>query len=86
MKRAELLRHLVMNAMADDYEEFDVIHANVADDSERCGVPFDRSDTLHALIEVVHDGLAKAYRFEGEPEGEMDGVPPIAEIETPFTI
>ena len=66
MDRNELVRRLVLNAIADDYENVDqVILRHVADGCARCGIKVERSDIVDALTGLVRDGLAKAYLLSG---------------------
>ena len=87
MKRTELIRIFVLNAMVDDYESFEQISKDIARDNERCGITANRSDILDALTTLIKDGLVQAYRYSGPPRNEFDkiqGVPPLDEIDNPW--
>jgi hypothetical protein len=77
---------MIMDATCEDYEDLEMICKVVERDTARCGMPVGRADILGALAAVVRNGLVMAYRFVGEPLGEVQGLPPIEEMEIPHTI
>jgi hypothetical protein len=82
--RNELVRRLVLNAICDDYENVDqVILRDVAQDAAKLGLDLERPDVVAALANLVHDGLAKAYRLSSKAE-ELEGMPPLDVVEEDF--
>jgi len=72
----ELIRMLVLNEIADDYEEPKHLHEQLASLAERCGMTIQPLDVRHALIDLVRIGWAKAYRLsQKEPVEEVRGTP-----------
>src|SRR5579862_430345 len=87
MKRNELIRIFVLNAMVDGYVSFQHISEYVGGDCKQCGITAIRSDILDVLITLIKDGVAQAYRYSGPPRHEYDetqGVPPLDEIDDPW--
>jgi hypothetical protein len=88
MKRTELIRLMVVNAICDDYANVDqVILPNVSKDCAKLGLTIERSEIVGALDELGGGGLAKAYLLSSsEPRTtELHGMPPLDEVEEHFT-
>jgi hypothetical protein len=84
VERGELIRRLVLIAIADDYENVDqVILRDVSRRGARLGVTLERSDIVTALGELVQQGLAKAYRLT-ESSSPLAGMPPLDVVEEYF--
>ena len=84
--RAELLRLLVLNVIADDYENLTVsIAGPIAEVGAKCGLSFQKLEIVQALTELVAGGLAKVYRLHGDgrPDWaeEIHGMPSLEEME-----
>jgi hypothetical protein len=87
MTRSELIRRMVLNAIADDYEIVDqIILPQVAKDCDKLGLEVERSEIVKALGELVAGGLAKAYLLSStEPcSTELQGMPKVDIIEEDF--
>jgi hypothetical protein len=87
MNRRELVRRLVLNAIADDYENVDqVILRHVAEDGAKCGLTIDRTEIVDALARLIEDGFARAYLLSSrEPfRTELQGMPLIDVVEEYF--
>jgi hypothetical protein len=86
MKRSELIRRMVLNAICDDYENVDqVILRDVAKDGAKLGFTIERSDIVNALYELIENGLAKAYLLSStDPTQELQGMPPVDVVEEDF--
>jgi SAM-dependent methyltransferase len=81
MTRSEFIRMLVVNEIADDYEEIVHVTENVSRDGAKCGLTITRADVERAFLEAVEMGLAKAYRLTVSPLEEIQGVPTVDQIE-----
>lgn len=88
MDRARLVRSLVLDSTADDYENVDqVILRDVSKMCARFGFTVERSEVVDALAGLIRDGLAKAYRLSPFEDGtELDGMPDISVAEKSFRI
>ena len=87
MDRAELVRLMVLNSIADDYENVDqVILRDVAQCLSKRGQTIERREIVNALDGLIEDGLAKAYLLSGrEPYvTELHGMPALDVIEEDF--
>lgn len=90
MKRRELIRRLVLNAICDDFENVDqTILRDVTRDGSRFGLTIERSDIVDELAGLIEDGLAKAYLLSGtmgrDPfAGELPGMPSLDVVEENF--
>jgi hypothetical protein len=88
MRRKELVRLVVLNAICDDYENIDqIILPNVINDAAECSVAgVDRGEIVEALTGLVTDGLAEVFILSGhEPFAvRMGGMPPVDVIEEDF--
>jgi aryl-alcohol dehydrogenase-like predicted oxidoreductase len=84
--RCELIRRLVLNSIADDYENVDqaILH-DVARDGGKLGVTIERSDVVRALAELIEQGLARAYLLSStEAPRELEGMPSLEQAEESF--
>jgi hypothetical protein len=73
---------LVLNEIADDYEEPVHVREQLASVAERCGMVIEPVDVRHALIDLVELGWAKAYRLSPrDPVEEVQGAPAIERAE-----
>jgi hypothetical protein len=79
MHRSQLVRMFVLDAIADDYENFEQITKHVTSLSSLYGMPIASSEILQALSDLIGADLAKAYRLSNEVE-EISGMPPPSEI------
>jgi hypothetical protein len=77
----ELTRQIVLGAIADDYEEPNHIYQDVEARATTCGIPITVGSVQRILLELVEQGLAKAYILSPfEPVVELDGAPRIETI------
>jgi hypothetical protein len=75
MERSDLVRALVMDAIANDYEEPGVIVDEVSAWAGERGVSVTTTEILAALTGLVQTGLAKAYRLSASrPAEEVHGL------------
>ena len=81
MQRYVLIRMFVLDVMADDYENLEMIYGELHKFGERCGLTLRASEILAALIQLIELGLAKAYWLWQPPVREIEGVPPLDEID-----
>jgi predicted XRE-type DNA-binding protein len=81
MKRDELTRMFVLDAIADDYENLEKINGEVKSFYGNCGLTIQPSEILGALIDLIELGLARAYWLWQHPPREIEGVPPLDEID-----
>jgi hypothetical protein len=84
--RAELLRFLALNVIADDYENLTIsIAGPIVEIGAKCGLSFEKLEIVKALTELVEGGLAKVYRLHGDGRRdwavEMLGMPSLEEME-----
>jgi hypothetical protein len=84
MRRRALVRTLVLNSIADDYENLEQITKQVASISADCGMTIPPSEILEALGDLVGAGLAKAYQLSSNEPEEICGMPSANEIGSPF--
>lgn len=85
MKRAELIRMLVLDTIADDYENFEKIADEVKRMADRAGLYTNVGEIQGAVIDLIEMGLAKAYRLSpNSPTEEFYGIPPLNEIDDYF--
>lgn len=92
MTRSEFVRLLVLDAICDDFENVDqCICPTLAETGGKCGLVIDRPEIVHALDELVRDGLAKAYDLSGPARdgrdsfsGEIHGMPSLDVVEEDF--
>jgi len=63
MDHGEQIQTLIMSAVADDYEDLEMILHEVTRWCLEDGLPFtpNRSDILAGLTALLHNGLVKAY-------------------------
>jgi len=71
---------LVLNEIADDFEEPDHIRGRLSELGSDCGLAVDPSDVNHALVDLVKLGWAKAYDLWKEPREELQAVPGLEEV------
>ena len=81
MTRNELIRLLVLNEIADDYEEPEYIHGRLAGLGPHCGLPIELPDVRQALLDLVGLGCAKAYNLWRNPAEGLRGVPPLERVD-----
>lgn len=85
MTRNELIRRMVLNAIADDYENVDqIILPQVAKDCAKLGFAIERSEIVKALGELVASGLAKGFLLSDAPV-ELQSMPSLEVVEEDFT-
>ena len=87
MDREQTVRLLVLNSICDDYENIDqIILPEVSRWGAQLGLTIERGELVRTLAWLVESGMAKAYILsEWEPhETELDGMPPMDEIEEDF--
>jgi aryl-alcohol dehydrogenase-like predicted oxidoreductase len=83
MRRRQLVRTFVLDAIADDYENLEQITKHVTSLSVRCGMTIESSEILQALGDLIAADLAKAYRLSNETAKEIHGMPPSDQIGSP---
>lgn len=83
MRRHQLVRTFVLDAIADDYENLEQITKHVTSLSARCGITIESSEILQALGDLIAADLAKAYRLSNETAEEFHGMPPSDQIGSP---
>jgi|SRR5579862_9698313 len=83
LTRAELLRMFVLDAIADDYENLELISGHVTKLGAKCGLTILRSEVFHALAGLIKDGLASAYLIDRTAE-KVQGMPPPDEVEAHY--
>src|SRR5438270_3038149 len=82
MKRAELIRMLVLDTIADDYENFEKITDEVKRMADQAGLYTNAGEIQGAVIDLSEMGLAKVYRLSpNDRTEELDGIPPLNEID-----
>ena len=86
MNRGDLIRRMILRAIADDYENVDqVIYRQCAAAGAAIDLTIERSDIVDALRGLIQEGLAKAYLFSSTNDCmEFHGMPPLDVIETDF--
>jgi hypothetical protein len=89
LSRSEFVRRLVLNSIADDYENVDqIILREVAGNAGKCGLAVERPEVVEALAGLIEEGLAKAYILSGDSRdpfaGELPGMPPMDVVEEYF--
>jgi hypothetical protein len=57
------LTRLVLNAIADDYEDLEIILVDVGKWAEEDGITFGVDDVRASLVELVETGMAKAFEY-----------------------
>lgn len=81
MTRREFVRRFVLNEIGDDYENLEHIAAIITREGNRCGLAISMEDIVHALVELIEAGLARAYKLDPfAPPIEIEGVPPLKDI------
>jgi hypothetical protein len=85
MTRAELIRMLVLNSIADDYENLEQIAKDVTRMSTECGVSVSTDEILNGLSDLIESNLATAYRFDRFRDRwiEFKSMPERSEIGSP---
>jgi hypothetical protein len=81
MERNKLIQGLVMDSIADDYEDLSMVVREVSTWASERGSSVAKSDIKKALLDLIRDGLAAAYRLtpstrekiQGRPESDMLG-------------
>ncbi|HYL95883.1 MAG TPA: hypothetical protein VET69_08770 [Terriglobales bacterium] len=76
MKQSDTIEMFALNAIADDYENFDIVLRRVAELGAQCDMTVGRSEVLQALMSLIEAGLAKAYVLSGNAFEEFHGMPP----------
>ena len=87
MIRGDFVRRLVLNEIADDYENIDqVVLRGVATVGANLGWAIERSEVVATLGSLIEDGLAKAYILSGRKPyaTEIEGVPSLEVVEKDF--
>jgi len=70
-----------MAQIADDYEEPWYVYENVATRARACGIAVDQQTVNRVLVDLVKNGLAKAYRIPiGGNITEAEHAPPPDEV------
>jgi len=87
MNKEKLISEIVLNEIADDYENIDqIIFPSVQKECARLGIQAERSDIVKALADLVEHGLAHAYRLScREPAKQLEGMPSVDIVEEDFT-
>lgn len=81
--RNELVRMFVLDTVADDYEDVEIIAATVNTFARKCGMDVSFTELLQALEALIRIGWVKAYRLSPtEAPQEINGVPDRDEIES----
>jgi len=60
----QAIEFLVLSAVADDYEDLDTLHADVARAEDVSGVKLSRSDVFHAPRSLVDKELVAPYLYD----------------------
>lgn len=87
MNRAEFLQKMVLDEVADDYENVDqIILPFVARECAKLGLTVHRWDIVDALALLVENGLVKAYRLSSSAPTTQPlvGMPSLEVIEEYF--
>ena len=63
MRPEEHIRVFVLDAIADDYEDFDMIVGDIGRRAAREGVPVTPVEIWEGLMKLIDEGLARAYRL-----------------------
>jgi hypothetical protein len=74
MEHEELARILVLRAIADDYEDLDMIVKEVQEWADERGTSIAVPEILRNLIQAIETGMAKAYQLSA-PYQDVAGVP-----------
>jgi hypothetical protein len=80
MRPQQLLRLLVLGEIADDYEEPNHIYENVARRATACGIATTQQLVELLLLELVEQGMAKAYDLRAEDGAELAGAPRLDQV------
>ena len=64
MEREERVRSMVMDAIADDYEDLQTVVGDVSSWASEEGVALTPGEILDALTGLIDAGLAKAYHLD----------------------
>jgi hypothetical protein len=84
MKRSEFVRRIVLDHIANDYENVDqTVLGEVADFGARCGLVIERPEVVEALAGLIETGLAKAYLLSNTAI-ELPGMPAMDVVEEDF--
>lgn len=82
MKRKEIAVMFVLDVIADDYENLEMIDMEVSELGRRCGMNLGHVEIRSALLHLIEAGLAKAYRLSPvRPPEELVGPPSLNEID-----
>lgn len=76
MEKTALLRSLVMDAIANDYEDFATIVEDVAAWASERDICVTAPEISASLFELVKSGLAKAYALSNSPREVQLNDPP----------
>jgi hypothetical protein len=71
MLRTDLIKLLVLDEVADDYENFYEIKTEVVAAGVDCGLKIEPAEIAGALVDLLADGFVKAYRLYPGPVQEV---------------
>jgi hypothetical protein len=71
----ETLRKYVLRAIADDYEDFEIVLRSVNSWARKHGVVPDRQQIQEALEELINEGYAQSYILSSGPPATAEPVP-----------
>jgi hypothetical protein len=80
--RAQLICMFVLDAIADDYEDLEIISDHVPKLGTRCGLVVLKPEVLKCLKSLIDRGLAAAYRLDKTPPEQFKEMPPPASSRT----
>lgn len=75
MSREELITAMVMDAIADDYEDFEMVVTEVTRWAAERGIPASQNEIAAGLTILIQAGLAKAYLLSAKPTDWAHEVP-----------
>jgi hypothetical protein len=64
-KNSQLLRYWVMDSIANDYENFEMVVSETGKFAEMQGMQVDQSAIIKVLRQLIDDGDAQVYVFSG---------------------
>ena len=71
VERERLLLDLIMQAMADDYEDFDTILHDVGNWARESGIPLDAAEVEKGIKTLIQNSLARAYHLSPTESPEL---------------
>src|SRR5689334_12866290 len=80
MLRTDLIKMLILDEMADDYENLYQIKMGVLRAGMDCGLTIAPPEIASALADLLADGFVQAYRLYPSPVREIPNSIPVANL------